>query len=50
MTQLKELAATVLSHDKQIKVISDVLTRLIKPPTEPTPKRRIEFLSADPAS
>jgi hypothetical protein len=40
--QLQKLAETVQLHDEQIKVITDVLRKLMQPPPQP-PKGRIGF-------
>lgn len=41
-TQLQKLAETVQLHDEQIKVITDVLRKLMEPPPQP-PRGRIGF-------
>jgi hypothetical protein len=43
VTQLQQLAETVKGHDDQIRVITDVLRRMMEPPPEEKPKRRIGF-------
>ena len=44
VTQLNQLADTVQLHDEQIKVITDILKRMMEPPpVDPQPKRRIGF-------
>jgi ORF6N domain len=47
VAQLQKLAETVQLHDTQIKSIIDVLRRMMEPPTEPAPKRRIGFAVTD---
>lgn len=47
VTQLQQLAETVQLHDRQIKVITDVLTKLMEPPPNPPKKGRIGFQSPD---
>jgi hypothetical protein len=42
-TQLQQLAETVKLHDDQIKVISQVLHKMLQPPPPPDPNRRIGF-------
>ncbi len=42
VAQLQKLAETVQLHDEQIKVITDVLRKLMEPPPQP-PKGRIGF-------
>ena len=43
VAQLQQLAETVKLHDRQIKAITDVLTKMMEPPPEPTKKSRIGF-------
>jgi len=43
VAQLQQLAETVQLHDEQIKAIVDVLNRMMEPPPEEKPKRRIGF-------
>ena len=43
VSQLQQLAATVQLHDRQIKAITDVLTKMMEPPPEPVKKGRIGF-------
>src|SRR5712691_5915197 len=43
VAQLQQLAETVQLHDRQIKAITDVLTKMMEPPPEPTKKSRIGF-------
>src|SRR5262245_48952366 len=44
VTQLTRLAETVQLHDDQIKVITEVLKKMVAPPPAPeTPERRIGF-------
>lgn len=43
VSQLQQLAVTVQLHDRQIKVITDVLTKLMEPPPDPPKKGRIGF-------
>ena len=43
VTQLQQLAETVQLHDSQIKTIIDVLQKMVAPPPDATPKRRIGF-------
>lgn len=45
--QLAQLAQTVQLHDEQIKVITDVLRRLMQPPSTP-PSGRIGFQTPEP--
>lgn len=45
--QLQKLAETVQLHDTQIKAIADVLRKMMEPPPETTPKRRIGFAVTD---
>jgi hypothetical protein len=47
IAQLQQLAETVQLHDTQIKSIIDVLRKMMEPPLEPTPKRRIGFIETD---
>ncbi len=50
VTQLQQLAETVQLHDRQIKAITDVLTRMMEPPPEPAKKGRIGFQPPDSMS
>ena len=43
VAQINQLAETVKLHDDQIKAIADVLRRMMEPPLQPVPKRRIGF-------
>ena len=43
VTQLQQLAETVQLHDRQIKAVTDVLTRMLEPVPEPPKKGRIGF-------
>lgn len=43
VAQLQKLAETVQLHDEQIKAIAAVLNRMMQPPEEEKPKRRIGF-------
>ena len=43
VAQINQLAETVKLHDDQIKAIADVLRRMMEPPPQPVPKRRIGF-------
>jgi hypothetical protein len=43
VSQLQQLAETVQLHDRQIKAITDVLTKMMEPPPEPAQKGRIGF-------
>jgi ORF6N domain len=43
VAQINQLAETVKLHDHQIKAIADVLKRMMEPPAQTTPKRRIGF-------
>jgi hypothetical protein len=47
VAQLQKLAETVQLHDDQIRVITDVLRRMMEPPPAETPKRRIGFTDPD---
>lgn len=47
-TQLQQLAETVKLHDDQIKVISQVLQKMLQPPPKPDPKHRIGFQIPEP--
>ncbi len=47
VTQLQQLAETVQLHDRQIKAVTDVLTRMLEPVPEPLKKGRIEFHGPD---
>lgn len=47
VAQLNELAETVQLHDHQIKQIADVLRRMMEPPKDNTPRRRIGFTSSE---
>lgn len=47
LAQLQKLAETVQLHDTQIKAIIDVLQRMMAPPPDAAPKRRIGFVSTD---
>jgi hypothetical protein len=47
ITQLQKLAETVQLHDTQIKAIVDVLRKMMEPPPDTTPKRRIGFAVTD---
>ncbi len=47
VVQLQQLADTVQLHDRQIKAITDVLTKLMQPPSEPLKKGRIGFQQPD---
>lgn len=50
VTQLQQLAETVQLHDRQIKVITDVLTKLMEPPPNPPKKGRIGFRPPEPTN
>jgi hypothetical protein len=50
VAQLQLLAQTVQLHDEQIRVISDVLRKMLEPPPAPDPKRRIGFHPPEPSS
>ena len=51
VTQLNQLADTVQLHDEQLKVITDVLRKMMEPPpVNPQPKRRIGFQRPEPES
>ncbi len=43
VTQLQQHAETVKLHDEQLRLISDVLRRMLTPPPDDGPKRRIGF-------
>jgi ORF6N domain-containing protein len=47
VAQFQKLAETVQLHDTQIKAIADVLRKMIEPPPDSTPKRRIGFAVTD---
>jgi hypothetical protein len=47
VTQLQQLAETVKLHDSQIKTIIDVLQKMVAPPADNSPKRRIGFIDAE---
>lgn len=47
VAQIQKLAETVQLHDEQIRVITDVLRRMMEPPPVETPKRRIGFAEPD---
>ena len=47
VAQLQQLADTVQLHDRQLKVITDVLTKMMQPPPEPPKKGRIGFQPPD---
>ena len=49
VAQLTQLAETVQLHDHQIKVITEVLRKMMEPPPEP-PKRRIGFQAPEPSA
>jgi len=42
--QITKLAETVQLHDHQIKAITDVLKKMMEPPPQEKPKRRIGFV------
>jgi len=51
VAQLTKLAETVEFHDDQIKVINEVLRKMMEPPAEPEkPKRRFGFHMPEPAN
>jgi hypothetical protein len=45
---VQQLSDTVNMHDEQIRVISDVLRKMLEPPPVQTPKRRIGFQPPEP--
>lgn len=47
VAQLQQLIETVKGHDDQIRVITDILRRMMEPPPVETPKRRIGFAEPD---
>ena len=47
VSQLQQLAETVQLHDRQIKAITDVLTKMMEPPPELPKKGRIGFQSPE---
>lgn len=47
VAQLQKLAETVQLHDTQIKAIADVLRKMMEPPPDAAPKRRIGFADTD---
>lgn len=49
VTQLQQLAETVQLHDRQIKAVTDVLTRMLEPVPESAKKGRIGFRPPDTA-
>jgi hypothetical protein len=50
VTQLQQLAESVQIHDTQIKAIIDALQKMLTPPPDNTPKRRIGFIDTDQPS
>lgn len=48
VAQLQNLAETVQVHDDQLRVITDVLRKMMEPPPAEAPKRRIGFVNTDP--
>ena len=51
IAQLNQLAQTVQLHDEQIQAITDVLQKLVEPPSDPpSTKRRIGFHAPEPPS
>jgi hypothetical protein len=50
VAQLNQLAESVQLHDHQIKQIADVLRRMMEPPKDNTPRRRIGFVSSETRS
>jgi hypothetical protein len=47
VAQLQKLAETVRLHDSQIKAVADILRKLMEPPPNPAPTRRIGFAVTD---
>jgi ORF6N domain-containing protein len=47
VAQLQKLAETVQLHDSQIKTIADVLRKMMEPPPDTPPTRRIGFAVTD---
>ena len=45
VAQLQQLAETVQLHDRRLKAITDVLTKMMQPPPVPAKKGRIGFQS-----
>jgi hypothetical protein len=43
VAQITQLAETMRLHDSQIEVISEVLRKMMEPPPDNLPKRRIGF-------
>lgn len=50
VTQLQQLAETVQLHDRQIKAVTDVLTRMLEPIPVPAKKGRIGFRPPETAN
>ena len=48
VTQVQQLAETVQIHDSQIKAVIDALQRMLAPPPDGSPKRRIGFTNTTP--
>jgi hypothetical protein len=48
VAQINQLAETVKLHDHQITAITDVLRRMMEPPPDTGPKRRIGFVQTEP--
>ena len=41
---------TVQLHDSQIKAITDAIRKMVEPPPEDTPKRRLGFPTPEPST
>lgn len=50
VAQLQQLAETVKLHNEQIRVISSILQKMLQPPPDDGPKRRIGFHPAESPS
>ncbi len=50
VAQLQRLAETVQLHDEQLRVIGEVLRKMLQPPPDDGPKRRIGFQPPEPTT
>jgi hypothetical protein len=50
VAQLQRLAETVQLHDEQLRVIGEVLRKMLQPPPDDGPKRRIGFQPSEPTT